>query len=107
MLASEYPLKHISVGDLLRDIKAENTHPHASAVASALETQDLVDSKILMSILKEELNKSYLQAGVEAIILDGFPRNKAQIADFETEVINPLLLSSYSFVCWRCILTFM
>jgi adenylate kinase family enzyme len=88
-LAAEYPIAHISVGDLLRGIRAESSHPQAAAISSALIKQDLIGPEILNPILKDELEKLKMESGgvhFRALLLDGFPRNTAQMKAFEAEV---------------------
>jgi adenylate kinase family enzyme len=51
-------VQHISVGNLLRRIKNDTTHPQAEALTSMLNKQELIDAKILVPILRNELEES-------------------------------------------------
>jgi hypothetical protein len=52
-------VQHISVGDLLRRItKNATTHPQAGALTSMLSKQELIDAKVLVPILRNELEES-------------------------------------------------
>ncbi|KFY26710.1 hypothetical protein V493_03911 [Pseudogymnoascus sp. VKM F-4281 (FW-2241)] len=56
-LTKKFPVQHISVGDLLRRIKNNNTDPQAAALAYMLNKQRLIDGKVLVPILKTELEE--------------------------------------------------
>lgn len=51
-------MQHISVGDLLRRIKNDISHPQAGALAPMLNKQELIDAKVLVPILRNELEGS-------------------------------------------------
>ena len=80
-------MQHVSVGDLLRRIKNDSTHPKASVVTPSLNKQELMDAKTLVPILVTELERSQLpeQMG-KGTLMDGFPRNFAQQQEFEKVV---------------------
>jgi adenylate kinase family enzyme len=69
-------MQHISVDDLLRRIKNDTTHPQAGALAPMLNKQELIDAKVLVPILRNELEESESrEQGRRAVLVDGFPRN--------------------------------
>ena len=87
LLTKRCPVQHVSVGNLLRRIKDDGTDPQAEVIASQLSRQELINAKVLVPILKAELDKLRLQNPARPVILvDGFPRNMAQLMEFETEV---------------------
>lgn len=81
-------MQHISVGDLLRHIiKNATTHPQAGALASLVNKQELIDAKVLVPILRNELEESgSREQGRRVMLVDGFPRNLAQRREFEEAV---------------------
>jgi len=80
-------VQHISVGDLLRRIKNDTTHPQAGALASILNKQELINAKVLVPILKNELEQlESREQGRRVMLVDGFPRNLAQRREFEEAV---------------------
>lgn len=79
-------MQHISVGDLLRRIiKNDTTHPQTGTLAFMLNKQELIDVKVLVPILQNELEESRGQ-GSRVMLVDRFPRNLAQQREFEEAV---------------------
>jgi len=98
LLAENFPVQHISVGDLLRRIKNDITHPQAGALAPMLNKQELIDAKVLVPILRNELEGSESrEQGRRVVLVDGFPRNLAQRRGFEEAV--SMLASKASSKC--------
>lgn len=86
-LTENFPMEHISVGDLLRHIKNDITHPQASYITSMLNKQELIDAKILVPILKTALEEQKPREQCsKAVLVDGFPRNISQQMEFEEAV---------------------
>jgi adenylate kinase len=73
-----YHLAHISTGDLLRAAAKENT-PDGLYIRNQMETGGLVSDEITEKLLKQRLAQSDCNNGY---ILDGFPRNPDQAADY-------------------------
>jgi len=94
LLTENFPVQHISVGDLLRHIiKNDTTHPQAGALASMLNKQELIDAKVLVPILRNELEElGSREQGRRVMLVDGFPRNLAQRREFEEAVAEPILV---------------
>lgn len=81
-------MQHISVGDLLRRIKNNNTDPQAEVLAYMLNKQELIDGKVLVPILKTELEElESRDRRKRGILVDGFPRNLEQLRQFEAASI--------------------
>ena len=71
ILSKEYNIPHISTGDLLR--KRANVDDEAGIdLLVLLKTDELVDDKIVLDLLKERFMQSDCKNGY---ILDGYPRN--------------------------------
>jgi UMP-CMP kinase len=80
-------MQHISVGDLLRRIKNDTTDPQAGALAPMLNKQELIGAKVLVPILRNELEESESrEQGKRVMLVDGFPRNLAQRREFKEAV---------------------
>ena len=73
-----YHLAHISTGALLRAAAKENT-PDGLYIRNQMETGGLVSDEITEKLLKQRLAQSDCNNGY---ILDGFPRNPDQAADY-------------------------
>ncbi len=68
----DHGLVHLSTGDLLRGaVKAQT--PSGVAAKAYMEAGDLVPDDVVFGVLFERLDE-----GVDAFVLDGFPRNLAQ-----------------------------
>lgn len=93
-------MQHISVGDLLRRIKNDTTHPQAEAFATMVNKGELVDGKLLVPILRNELEELSSRApGRRVMLVDGFPRNSAQRMEFEEGVSTLAKQASSGVVC--------
>ncbi|KAF4629875.1 hypothetical protein G7Y89_g8269 [Cudoniella acicularis] len=93
LLTKNFPVQHISVGDLLRRIKNDHTHPQAGAIASMLNKQELIDAKVLVPILRNQLEElESREQGRKVMLVDGFPRNLAQRREFEEVFAEPVLV---------------
>jgi len=94
LLTENFPVQHISVGDLLRRIiKNDTTHPQAGALASMLNKQELIDAKVLVPILRNALEElESREQGRKVMLVDGFPRNLAQRREFEEAFAEPILV---------------
>lgn len=80
ILARNYGFKHISIGDLLRQVVA---FPDADkTVAEYVRRGELLTTSLLFQILKSHVEKG------GTILLDGFPRRLDQAQAFEKEVCS-------------------
>lgn len=58
-----------------------------------LNKQELIDAKVLVPILRNELEESRSrEQGRRVMLVDGFPRNLAQRREFEEAVAEPILV---------------
>ena len=80
MLQKDFGIIHLSSGDILRDAVKEN-NPLGNEAKDYMEKGTLVPDEIIIKLMKEKLNK-------ESFILDGFPRNLAQVKKLEDEDIK-------------------
>ncbi|KAI9896022.1 hypothetical protein N3K66_009091 [Trichothecium roseum] len=93
LLTRDFPVKHISVGDLLRRIKNDTTHSQSGVIAPMLNRQELIDGNLLIPIIRSELEKiETLEPERRAVLVDGFPRNLAQLRIFEAEFEKPMVV---------------
>ncbi|MBT6689811.1 nucleoside monophosphate kinase [archaeon] len=73
-IARKFGLCHISTGDLLREVDGELK----TEVDKIMSRGDLVSDELIVRILKEKLESDECKSG---FILDGFPRNVAQVEE--------------------------
>jgi len=73
-LESEYGLKQLSTGDMLRAAVAADT-PLGRKAKAAMDAGDLVSDDLVVQIIADRLKDPDCAKGC---ILDGFPRNRAQ-----------------------------
>ncbi|TVR86742.1 MAG: adenylate kinase [Saprospirales bacterium] len=94
-LAEKFNLLHISTGDMFRyEIKHDT--PLGKKAKSYMDKGELVPDEVTIEMLRERVKKA---TGVDGIIFDGFPRNKAQAAaldelmdDLESPISGLILL---------------
>ena len=79
ILLEKYGYKHISTGDILRDI-AKNDDELGKKVSELLQEGKLVPDEIVYESLKRRLLMNDLDNG---FILDGFPRNIEQAYEYD------------------------
>ncbi|MDP3264881.1 MAG: adenylate kinase [Tabrizicola sp.] len=80
MLEEDFGLIQLSTGDLLRAAVAAGTEAGRKAKA-VMEAGQLVSDDIVLAVLKDRMAEPDVSKG---IILDGFPRTKAQAAALDT-----------------------
>ncbi|MDR1594070.1 MAG: adenylate kinase [Prevotellaceae bacterium] len=73
-LVETYNLVHLSTGDILRAEMKKNS-PLGQEVKSLIEKGELVPDKIVIELIRENLNNNKTAAG---FIFDGFPRTVEQ-----------------------------
>lgn len=79
ILAKKLNLNTLSMGQLLRD-EVSNGSRIGQEIAPIIKAGKLLKATIVMKVLKHKLNTIKLEKG---IILNGVPRNPAQIRSFE------------------------
>lgn len=84
-LCPEYGLKHVSTGDLLRDVVASGS-TLGQEINSYITKGELVPDALIGQMIKEVLNSADAKKGV---LLDGFPRTIPQ-ADMLTQIMSEL-----------------
>jgi len=75
MLKENLGVVHLSSGDILRDAIKEN-NPLGMKAKAFMEKGVLVPDEIIIELMKEKLN-------ADDFVLDGFPRNLAQVKKIE------------------------
>jgi UMP-CMP kinase len=74
LIEAHYPVCHLSVGELLRNVP--ETSPHRDLIADALVAGRIVPVEISLSLLRSAMEEQAEARGRETIFLvDGFPRN--------------------------------
>jgi UMP-CMP kinase len=74
LIESHYPVCHLSVGELLRNVPDHS--PHRNLIADALVAGQIVPVEISLSLLRGAMEEQANDRGRETIFLvDGFPRN--------------------------------
>ena len=79
-LESQYGVRHISTGDMLRQAVKEQT-PVGKKAAHYIEKGELVPDEVVLDLMEERLSN---KSGPQGFILDGFPRNEKQAGDLES-----------------------
>lgn len=82
MLAVKLNLPYIEMGQLLRD-KAQKSDNEAGEIKQALEVGNLVPDTITIGLMKNRVSQNDSQNGY---ILDGYPRNYAQIEGLPQDI---------------------
>lgn len=77
LLANQYGLEHIEVGEMLR------AHAREPTVASPLAEGGLVPDDVVVGLVRKRLLRDGTRRGV---VLDGFPRNLAQARALDREL---------------------
>ncbi len=80
MLQKDLGVMHLSSGDILREAVKEN-NPLGLEAKAYMEKGVLVPDSIIIKLMKEKLNE-------DNFVLDGFPRNLAQVKQLEDEDIK-------------------
>lgn len=76
LIERDFPLKHISAGQLLRDMAKTD-----KALADFLKTGNLLSDKEITKYMQERFGKPDLKNGV---IIDGYPRTLGQAKDLDS-----------------------
>ena len=80
LFAEKFNLPYIEMGQLLRD-HATNHDPQAQDIKKALDAGVLVTDEITNRTLNKKLNEYQ-----EGYVLDGYPRNQAQLANTQNDI---------------------
>ena len=81
-IAKEFDFHHICVGDLLREEAKSPTSPYRDFIPESISKSVLLPAQLTTMLLKREMERAQAD-GARKFLLDGFPRNIAQAADFE------------------------
>lgn len=83
MLAQALNLPYIEMGQMFRDEAASGNSDIARQIKAALESGELVSDSIAVTTLNEKLAEPAFSNG---FILDGYPRNQAQLVGLEKKI---------------------
>jgi adenylate kinase len=84
LLSKEFDLKSLASGELLRDAMERNT-PSGQKARPYYDRGDLVPDDIIVGMIVEHLNEL---DGKRGIVLDGFPRTKAQAEALDMALVQ-------------------
>ncbi len=84
-IVANYKLLHVSTGDMLRAAIKEES-PVGLEAQSYMNAGKLVPDDVINKLIKERLNKD---DALNGFLMDGFPRNLAQVKSFEA-ILNEL-----------------
>ena len=73
LLCRKHGWRHLATGDLLRAAVKAGT-PLGKKAEAIMARGDLVDDSVILGLIEEEMGR----AGVNGVVLDGFPRTLAQ-----------------------------
>lgn len=83
MLAKALDLPYIEMGQIFRDKAASDVSEIARQIKIALDSGELVSDNIAVQTLKEKLAETAFSNG---FILDGYPRNQAQLEGLDKNI---------------------
>ena len=95
LLCKKHGWRHLATGDLLRAAVKAGT-PLGKQAEAIMARGDLVDDSLILGLIEEEISR----AGVEGVVLDGFPRTLAQAEGLDAllkrrgEMLNRVVLLS-------------
>ncbi|KAF1363472.1 cytidylate kinase [Lizonia empirigonia] len=96
LLANEFGLHHISVGDLLREEAARPDSPYRKFIPESIRRSILLPAQLTTQLLRQALVQAQAR-GKHRFLLDGFPRSIAQAVDFEDKIC-----SNYATISLTC-----
>lgn len=76
LICNKYNLKHISTGDLLREVVALDNEK-SREIKSLMEKGLLINDEIILGLIEDKLKDD------EGFVFDGFPRNLTQAKKFD------------------------
>lgn len=82
LLSEELNLPYIEMGQIFRDLAKEDSEV-GKKIKESIDAGNLVPDEIAISVLEEKINQPESENG---FILDGYPRNQAQLDGLKTEV---------------------
>ena len=88
MIVEEFGFKHISAGDLLRDVVATGTE-QGKMVEEIMKQGQLVPPEVTVTLLRQAMLSMHKEA--VGFLIDGFPRELSQHKIFEEQVRNKLI----------------
>ncbi len=83
MLANALSLPYIEMGQIFRDKAANEKSQIAQQIKKALDSGELVSDDIAVETLRQKLAEPAFTSG---FILDGYPRNQAQLEGLNKEI---------------------
>ncbi|KAL2063204.1 hypothetical protein VTL71DRAFT_5008 [Oculimacula yallundae] len=96
-LAHKFDICHISAGDLLRQEVARPGSEYAQLISDhiKLKPPQPVPPRLVVDLLEREIEAASKAGQIKRLVIDGFPRDKAQAIEFEERIcpsVNTILL---------------
>jgi len=84
LLVEKYGFVHLSAGDLLR-AEVKSGSPHGAMISDMIRQGTIVPAEVTVGLLKAAMDKSM----ATRFLIDGFPRDHANVAAWEKSLGNP------------------
>ncbi|XP_063981544.1 adenylate kinase isoenzyme 1-like [Diachasmimorpha longicaudata] len=84
-IIAKYGLLHLSSGDLLREEVASGS-PRGASLQELMSKGLFVPTDVVLSLIKERMDKARAEGGTVGFLIDGYPREKDQGIQFEKDV---------------------
>jgi UMP-CMP kinase len=84
--------KHLSAGDLLRAARNDPSNPIGAELNEYISTGKLVPSHVTCALIQQAMTISYQETGTTHFLIDGYPRNQANVdvwIDTTTSFLSP------------------
>lgn len=85
-LAADFPLVHVSVGDLMREERTRCSPEVGDLIEKCMREGTVVPLEVVIGILKMAITR-HVAEGRKNFIVDNFPRNMQQARAFEEQVV--------------------
>ena len=93
-IARDFHYKHLSTGDLLR-AEVKSGSALGKELDAVMKTGGLVDSAMMLRILKGAMSEGGARQIRGRFLIDGFPRALDQVAEFEASICKPTMVLAF------------
>jgi len=90
-LVRDYPLAHLSAGDLLRGEQDRPGSQYGQLIKDCIKNGEIVPMEVTIALLENAMRETIAMTGRKTFLIDGFPRKMDQAFKFE-EVVCPAKL---------------
>ncbi|CZT46257.1 related to Probable uridylate kinase [Rhynchosporium secalis] len=91
-LAAEYPIAHLSIGDILREEQEKPGSKWGEVFRRNILEGVIGPPELAVSLIAETITEKDYEDGMEVFVLDGFPRHVEHIPLFEFTIGTPDLV---------------